>query len=48
MRIWYVQWVTDPEEVERRLALGWTFAQWRPSHHSFYAVLMQAPEGWEP
>lgn len=45
---WYVQWVRGEAEITARLAAGWTFAQSRLCPHNLYAVLMRAPEGWEP
>lgn len=45
---WYVQWVRGEAEIAKRLSEGWTFAQARLCAHNLYAVLMQAPDGWEP
>lgn len=45
---WWVQWVRGEDEINARLASGWTFAQSVTCHHNLYAVLMRAPEGWSP
>jgi hypothetical protein len=45
---WYVQWFRDPDEIARRVKAGWTLAQSTTCHHNVYAVLLRAPEGWEP
>ena len=44
---YYVQWCRG-DEIERRIADGWTVAQHQPCHHNEYALLMRAPEGWTP
>lgn len=44
---YYVQWCRG-DEIEQRIALGWSIAQHKPCHHNEYALLMRAPEGWEP
>jgi hypothetical protein len=46
----YLQWFTRRDEIERRLRDGWTIAynHFQPCHHNEYAILMRAPEGWEP
>jgi hypothetical protein len=43
---YYVQWVKH-SDVERRCAEGWHVAGGL-CRHNMYAVLMRAPEGWEP
>lgn len=45
---YYVQWITSRAGIELLLANGWTYAQSEPCHHNEHAVLMRAPEGWEP
>lgn len=44
---YYLQWVRL-NDVERRLAQGWSIAQSSWCHHNEYAVLMQIPNPPEP
>lgn len=47
-KTYYVRWVSHKEDFDQLHSAGWRCAQSMRCHHNEYAVLMRAPEGWEP